>query len=97
GGCAQKHNSAEGSDGQKTIPVLQKVQHNSIDAAYKGFKEGLAEEGYKEGDNLTIDFQNAQNNQDNLKSMSQKLVKEDPHLLLGIPTPAAQSILNETT
>ncbi len=73
------------------------LQHNSLDAAYKGFKEGLAEEGYKEGDNLTIDYQNAQNNQDNLKSMSEKLVKEDPDLLLGIATPAAQSLLNETT
>ena len=81
----------------KTIGVLQLVQHNSLDAAYKGFKEGLAEEGYKEGDNLTIDYQNAQNNQDNLKSMSEKLVKEDPDLLLGIATPAAQSLLNETT
>lgn len=50
GGCAQKDNSAEASDGQKTIGVLQLVQHNSLDAAYKGFKEGLAEEGYKEGD-----------------------------------------------
>ncbi|MFG6257643.1 ABC transporter substrate binding protein, partial [Staphylococcus epidermidis] len=90
-------NSAEASDGQKTIGVLQLVQHNSLDAAYKGFKEGLAEEGYKEGDNLTIDYQNAQNNQDNLKSMSEKLVKEDPDLLLGIATPAAQSLLNETT
>lgn len=97
GGCAQKDNSAEASDGQKTIGVLQLVQHNSLDAAYKGFKEGLAEEGYKEGDNLTIDYQNAQNNQDNLKSMSEKLVKEDPDLLLGIATPAAQSLLNETT
>ena len=76
---------------------MQLVQHNSLDAAYKGFKEGLAEEGYKEGDNLTIDYQNAQNNQDNLKSMSEKLVKEDPDLLLGIATPAAQSLLNETT
>ena len=33
GGCAQKDNSAEASDGQKTIGVLQLVQHNSLDAA----------------------------------------------------------------
>ena len=57
----------------------------------------MKENGYKEGDNLTIDYQNAQNNQDNLKSMSEKLVKDDPDLLLGIATPAAQSLLNETT
>ncbi|WP_165005028.1 MULTISPECIES: ABC transporter substrate-binding protein [unclassified Enterococcus] len=96
GGCAQK-DSAKASDGHKTIGVLQLVQHNSLDAAYKGFKEGLEEKGYKEGDNLTINYQNAQNNQDNLKSMSEKLIKDDPDLLLGIATPAAQSLLNETT
>lgn len=97
GGCGSTGNSTEKSEDMKTIGVLQLVQHNSLDATYKGFKEGLAENGYKEGDNLKIDYQNAQNNQDNLKSMSEKLVKEQPDLLLGIATPAAQSLLNETT
>ncbi|OQO69742.1 ABC transporter substrate-binding protein [Enterococcus villorum] len=97
GGCGSAGNSTEKSADTKTIGVLQLVQHNSLDASYKGFKEGLAENGYKEGDNLKIVYQNAQNNQDNLKSMSEKLVKEQPDLLLGIATPAAQSLLNETT
>lgn len=81
---------------QKTVGVLQIVQHPSLDAAYKGFKEGLAEGGYKEGKNIKFDYQNAQNNQDNLKSMSEKLVKEKADLLLGIATPSAQSLANET-
>ena len=81
----------------KTVGVLQLVQHPSLDNAYEGFKEGLEEGGYKEDDNLKIEYQNAQNNQDNLKSMSEKLVKEEPDLLLGIATPAAQSLLNATT
>ena len=97
GGCGSAGNSTEKSADTKTIGVLQLVQHNSLDASYKGFKEGLAENDYKEGDNLKIVYQNAQNNQDNLKSMSEKLVKEQPDLLLGIATPAAQSLLNETT
>ncbi|ROX91846.1 ABC transporter substrate-binding protein [Enterococcus hirae] len=97
GGCGTANSSSAKSDDSKTIGVLQLVQHNSLDATYKGFKEGLAENGYKEGDNLTINYQNAQNNQDNLKSMSEKLVKDQPDLLLGIATPAAQSLLNETT
>ncbi|MBF8808716.1 MAG: ABC transporter substrate-binding protein [Enterococcus lacertideformus] len=96
GGCGSANNSSEKTDDTKTVGVLQLVQHNSLDATYRGFKEGLAENGYKEGDNLKIDYQNAQNNQDNLKSMSEKLVKEQPDLLLGIATPAAQSLLNET-
>lgn len=89
GGCGTANSSSAKSDDSKTIGVLQLVQHNSLDATYKGFKEGLAENGYKEGDNLTINYQNAQNNQDNLKSMSEKLVKDQPDLLLGIATPAA--------
>ncbi|MBO0481309.1 ABC transporter substrate-binding protein [Candidatus Enterococcus courvalinii] len=97
GGCAQKSEAKNSDEEMKTVGVLQLVQHNSLDDSYKGFKEGLSEGGYVEGKNLTIDYQNAQNNQDNLKSMSEKLVKEKPDLLLGIATPAAQSLLNETT
>ncbi|MGO3729016.1 ABC transporter substrate-binding protein [Enterococcus viikkiensis] len=95
GACGSKETASD--DNMKHVGVLQLVQHASLDNAYDGFKEGLAEGGYKEGDNLEIDYQNAQNNQDNLKSMSEKLIKEDPDLLLGIATPAAQSLLNGTT
>lgn len=95
GACGNKE--AAGNDEAKKVGVLQLVQHPSLDNAYEGFKEGLAEGGYKEGDNLKIEYQNAQNNQDNLKSMSEKLVKDEPDLLFGVATPAAQSLLNTTT
>lgn len=91
--CGNKESK---KDTQKTIGVLQIVQHPSLDAAYEGFKEGLKEGGYTEGKNVKFDYQNAQNNQDNLKSMSEKLVKEKADLLLGIATPSAQSLANET-
>lgn len=93
--CGNTNNATE--DGKKTVGILQLVEHGSLDAAYEGFKEGLAEGGYKEGENLTSEYQNAQNSQDNLKSMSEKLVKNSPDLLLGIATPAAVSLANETT
>lgn len=93
--CGAPESASKDSDAKK-VGVLQIVQHGSLDAAYEGFKEGLAEGGYKEGENLVIDYQNAQNNQDNLKSMSEKLVKDKSDLLLGIATPAAQSLANET-
>lgn len=93
--CGNTNNATE--DGKKTVGILQLVEHGSLDAAYEGFKEGLAEGGYKEGENLTLEYQNAQNSQDNLKSMSEKLVKNSPDLLLGISTPAAVSLANETT
>lgn len=100
GACGNntKDNTAGSSDKEmKTVGVLQLVEHGSLDAAYEGFKEGLAENGFKEGENLKINYLNAQNDQAQLKSMSEKLVKEKPDLMLGIATPAAQSLLNETT
>ena len=93
GGCSNNKKADNGSD-VKHVGVLQVVQHPSLDKAYKGFKKGLKEEGYVEGKNLKIDYQNAQNNQDNLKSMSEKLVNEKSDLMLGIATPAAQSLAN---
>lgn len=95
--CGESSNTSEENDGTKTVGVLQLVEHGSLNAAYEGFKEGLAEAGYTEGENLTIEYQNAQNSQDNLKSMSERLVNTSPDLLLGIATPAAVSLANETT
>lgn len=95
--CGESNNASEGNNGSKTVGVLQLVEHGSLNAAYEGFKEGLAEAGYTEGENLTIEYQNAQNSQDNLKSMSERLVNANPDLLLGIATPAAVSLANETT
>lgn len=95
GGCSNKKAS---SDSQiKHVGVLQVVQHPSLDKAYQGFKKGLKQGGYEEGKNLKIDYQNAQNSQDNLKSMSEKLVNDKSDLILGIATPAAQSVANATS
>lgn len=94
------NSSAAGNDSatdSATVGVLQLVEHDSLDASYEGFLEGLADEGYVEGENLTIEYQNAQNGQDNLMSMSQQLVGDEPDLLLGIATLAAQSLVNQTT
>ncbi|MGX7197116.1 ABC transporter substrate-binding protein [Enterococcus olivae] len=97
GNGGNESSSGDGGSDVKKVGVVQIVQHGSLDAAYEGFKEGLAEGGYVEGENLEIDYQNAQNNQDNLKSMSEKLVKDNSDLLLGIATPSAQSLANETS
>ena len=95
GGCSNNKKADNDSD-VKHVGVLQVVQHPSLDKAYVGFKKGLKNGGYVEGKNLKIDYQNAQNSQDNLKSMSEKLVNEKSDLILGIATPAAQSVANST-
>ena len=51
---------------QKKIGVIQLVEHPSLDAANKGFVDGLAAKGFKDGQNIKIDQQNAQADQSNL-------------------------------
>lgn len=92
-GACGSNETKDADTTSKTISVLQPVEHGSLDAAFEGFKEGLADNGF----NVTFNYSNAQNDQAQLKSMSEKLVKEKPDLLLGIATPAAQSLVNETS
>lgn len=79
----------------KKIGVLQYVSHPALDDIYRGIKAGLAEKGYDE-ETIDINFQNGQADQSKLKIMSQKLIDEKSDVLIGIATPAAQSLANST-
>lgn len=83
-------------DGSINVGVLQYMEHESLSSARKGFLAELEDKGYVEGENLTLDYQNAQGDQANLQSMSQQLVGEND-VILSIATPAAQSLANETS
>ena len=79
---------------QKKIGVIQLVEHPSLDAANKGFVDGLASKGFKDGENIKIDQQNAQADQSNLNSIAQRFVSDKKDLVLAIATPAAQTMAN---
>ncbi|WP_430601753.1 ABC transporter substrate-binding protein [Enterococcus sp. DIV0724b] len=81
-----------------TVGVLQFVSHPALDQIYKGIQAGLKEEGYENGKNMTIAFQNGQADQSKLATMSQQLVQEKKSdVLIGIATPAAQALANTTS
>lgn len=82
---------------QPKIGVLTLMHHPALDQIYKGFVDELAKEGYKDGKNVTIEYQNAQGDQSNLKTMATKLVNDHSTVLFGITTPASQALANATT
>lgn len=84
------------SDKMFKVGVCQLVEHPALDAAYKGFVEGLKEAGYEEGKNLKIDHQNAQGDQSSCNTIASKLVNDKDDLILAIATPAAQAVANAT-
>ncbi|WP_040535297.1 ABC transporter substrate-binding protein [Schleiferilactobacillus shenzhenensis] len=92
--CGSKANSsASGKDAKVKIGILQLMDQSALDQARKGFIAELKKEGYTQGKNLTIDYVNAQNDQANLKSMSEKLAKDKNTVNVAIATPAAQALL----
>ena len=78
------------------VGVVQLVEHQALDAANKGFVDGLAAGGFKEGENLTLDRQNAQADQSNLQTIAQRFVSNKVDLVCTIATPAAQTMANAT-
>ena len=79
------------------IGVIQLVEHDALDAAYKGFVDGLAEAGYVDGENIAIDFQNAQGDQSNIQTIANRFVNNEVDMILAIATPAAQAVASATT
>lgn len=90
-----KSSNANGSETFK-IGILQLVEHAALDDANRGFVDGLKEEGYEDGKNIIIDYQNAQGEQANCITIAQKFINDRSDLILAIATPAAQAVANLT-
>ncbi|PTY40824.1 ABC transporter substrate-binding protein [Brachyspira hampsonii] len=89
-------NASSSDNGAKKIGILQLVEHAALDQANKGFVDGLKEAGYEDGKNIIIDYQNAQGEQANCITISQKFINDRVDLILAIATPAAQAVANLT-
>ncbi len=85
------------SDDVIKIGIIQLLEHDALDSAREGFIQTLKDNGYIDGENIIIDYQNAQNDQSNLKTISQRFVQEEDDLILAIATGAAQSVAAETS
>ena len=86
-----------GAKGKKAIGIIQYAEHIALDQACEGFIDALKDNGYVDGENITLDIQNAQGDQSNLSTISDRFVSNNVDLVLAIATPAAQSIAGKTT
>ncbi len=93
GGCSSSKNA---NKDVVHIGILQYVEHPSLSAARKEFVAELKKEGYVDGKNLKLDYENAQGDQSNLQTISTNLLSNND-LVLGIATPAAQTLSNLST
>jgi len=69
------------------IGISQLLTHPALDATREGIIDGLAEEGYVEGDNLEIDYQNSELDMSLVATIAQQFVSDKMDVIVCIATP----------
>ena len=97
GGTEQTGAAAADGEIQYKIGVSQLAEHPALDSSYEGFVAALADAGYVDGENITIDYNNAQGDPATCTTIAEKLVNGQCDLILAIATAAAQSAASATS
>lgn len=82
-----------GDGGEYVIGATQIVEHPSLDNAYLGFQQAIEDAGI----DATFDFQSAQNDQNNVKPISDGFVADQIDLIFANSTPSALGARQATT
>ncbi len=76
----------------RTVAITQIIQHPSLDQIRQGIIDQLAAEGFINGKNISITYENAQGNITTASQIAQKFVGVDPSVIVAISTPSAQTV-----
>lgn len=82
----------QGTEQTYTIGASQFVEHPSLDAAFEGFKQALADQGLE----VEYDFQSAQADQTNALTIAQSFSSDQVDLIFANATPSALTALQAT-
>ena len=78
------------------VGIIQLVDHSALNDARDGFIRALTDNGFVDGENFVLDYQNGQNDQSNLSTIADQFVAENAALVLAIATPAAVTMAGKT-
>lgn len=85
-----------GSKEGYTVGISQFADHGSLDNCREGFLQGLAEEGIVEGENLTVEYVNAQADAGTAAMTASNFVSKKVDMICAIATPSAMTAYNAT-
>lgn len=91
-GCGSGSGSSASEAGYK-VGVIQLTEHAALDAANEGFVAAIEASGLE----VSLDQQNAQNDQSACQTIASKFVGDGVDLIFAIATPAAQAAMAATT
>lgn len=97
-GCApapQPEAPAPAAPAEKiAIGITQIVEHPSLDLIRQGVIDGLKDKGFVDGEQIAIDYVNAQGNMENTQLIAQKFEADKKKLVIAITTPSGQAAKN---
>ena len=76
------------------VGIIQFAQHGSLDNCREGVLQGLEKSGFKDGENLTVDYQNAEADMGISSQIASSFVANKYDMIIAIATPAAMSAYN---
>ncbi len=79
--------------GTTTVGISQVVTHPALDATREGIIAGLADNGYVDGDNLVVDYQNSEGDASLFASIAQQFVTNEVDIIVSIATPNSQAAI----
>lgn len=92
--CSKGNSSSQ--ENIVNIGISQIASHPALDLAREGFVEALNSKGFKEGENLNLEVQNAEGDIATSQMISNNFVSNNKDLIFAIGTPAAQAAFNTT-
>lgn len=88
---------AEAPEGGYKIGTIQLMTHVALDQSYEGFVQYFADQGYVNGENITITYQNGQGETTNLSTIADQYIGDNVDLIFAIATPSAQAAAGKTS
>lgn len=94
--CSNGKGNSISQESTVNIGISQIASHSALDLAREGFVEALNSKGYKEGENLNLEIQNAEGDIATSQMIAESFISDDSDLIFTIGTPAAQAAFNTT-
>ena len=79
-----------------SVGICELVEHEALDLSVKGFLDELAARGFKDGEKIVVDRQNAQGDQATLQNIGSRFLSEKTKLIFAVSTPATQAMARTT-
>ena len=102
-GCSNKTDVGNKDEGQTDskdkmleIGVVQVTEWPGLDISREGFRDALESRGYKQGENINIEYKNAQSDATIAENIAESFAASNKDLIHAVATPVAQAVYNAT-